>query len=71
MMIDYSNNYRFDYFYGWRFLMSPAFRNRMRTRWGQSPWLRLLSYTGVIISLLLTTAAAVFTLMAGWHLMNG
>jgi len=70
-MIDYTNNYRFDYFYGWRYLVSRTFRDKLRTRWGQSPWRRALSYTGVIISLLLTSAFAALALMSGWHLLNG
>ena len=70
-MIEYTDGYRFDYLCGWRYLVSPAFRNRMRARWGQSQWTRALCYTGVIASLLLTTTAIVFALAAGWHLMNG
>jgi hypothetical protein len=70
LMINYGDSYRFDYFYGWRYLASPAFRSRMRTRWGKSPWMRALCYAAVIASLLITTAAGVFALMAAWHLLN-
>jgi hypothetical protein len=70
-MINYSDTYRFDYFCGWRYLTSPAFRNRMRTRWGRSLWLRVLGYVGVFTSLLITTTAAVLALMTAWHLLVG
>jgi hypothetical protein len=70
-MIGYTNSYRFDYFCGWRYLVSPAYRNLMRTRWGKSPWIRALYYAGVLTSLLITTTAAVLILLASWHLMAG
>jgi hypothetical protein len=70
LMINYGDSYRFDYFCGWRYLASPAFRNRMRARWGRSPWMRVLGYAAVIASLLITTTAGVFALMAAWHLLN-
>jgi hypothetical protein len=70
-MIYYPASYRFDYFCGWRYLVSPAFRHQMLDRWGQSPWMRALCYAGVAASLLITTTVAVLALMAGWHLMGG
>ncbi len=70
-MIDYMNGYRFDYFCGWRYLFSPAFRAQLRNRWGRSTWLKALCYSGVLISLVVTSTFAVLALLATWHLLNG
>ena len=70
-MINYSNSYRFDYFCGWRYLVSPAFREMLRAKWGRTPVTRLLCYAGVLFSLLVTTGAGVLAMLAGWYLMHG
>jgi hypothetical protein len=69
-MIDYTPSYRFDYFCGWRYLISPTFREQMRVRWGKNLWTRALCSAGIFTSLLITTSAAVLALLACWHLMN-
>jgi hypothetical protein len=69
-MICYSNSYHFDYFCGWRYLFSPAFRDAMYARWGANRWTRALCFAGVAISLLVTGSAAILAVLAVLHVMN-
>jgi hypothetical protein len=64
------NGYRFDYFCGWRYLMSQQFRNAMHDHWGRSLFMQALCYAGVIVSLITTSAATVLAVLAAWHLLH-
>ena len=72
-MIGLMNSYshRFDYFFGWRYLLSPAFREQMRLKWGRTQLTRMLCYAGIICSLMISSALAILVLLAGWYLANG
>ena len=65
------NSHKFDYFYGWNYLVSPNFRNRVRSRCSGKRSMKVLCYSAVLTSLLLTSTAAVLALLAIWHLLNG
>ena len=60
----YQRSYQIDYFYGWRYLLSAKFRNRVKQKWGNSHLLQSLSLIGGFTSILLTSIASVLLIMA-------
>ena len=63
-------SYEFDYFCGWRYLLSPQFRTRVHSKWGGNLWLRLLCITGGLIGMVISSALTVFLLVAAWYLLT-
>jgi hypothetical protein len=60
----YQRSYQIDYFCGWRYLLSPEFREQARKKWGRNLFLRCLFTLGSIASILLTSIAGIMVLLA-------
>jgi dolichol kinase len=60
----YQRSYQIDYFYGWRYLFSPEFRDQARKKTGKSLMLHSMFMVGGFISILLSSAALVLVAMA-------
>ena len=69
-MTMYQRSYQIDYFYGWRYLLSPNFRSRVKQKWGNNRLLQSLSLIGSFTSILLTSAASVLLIMAIWQMIS-
>jgi hypothetical protein len=69
-MTQYQRSYQIDYFCGWRYLLSPKFRNQARAKWGRNLLLRSLFLLGGFSSILITSTATVLLAMAVWNLLS-
>ncbi len=64
----YQRSYQIDYFYGWRYLLSAKFRNRVNQKWEDNRLLQSLSFIGGFTSILLTSTATILLIIAIWHM---
>jgi len=69
-MTMYQRSYQIDYFYGWRYLLSPKFRSRVKQKWENNWLLQTLSLIGGFTSILLTSAASVLLIVGIWHMVS-
>lgn len=65
----YRRSYQIDYFCGWRYIFSPAFRVRVHEKWNGNRFARLACVLGGFLGVVLTSALAMFFLAAAWRLL--
>lgn len=63
-------NYQIDYLSGWRYIFSSNYREHAKQIWGSNRILQCLFLVGYIISILLTSAAAVLLIQLFWFLIT-
>lgn len=69
-MFPHARYYRIDYFCGWRYIFYPAFRKKVKQKWGTSLLSRILCIFGGLFSLVITGALMVFALLAIRYLLT-
>lgn len=66
----YQRSYQIDYFCGWRYVLSPSFRDQVRLKWGSNLIQRSLWMVGAVTSIMLTSAGAILLAMMIWYLIQ-
>jgi hypothetical protein len=69
-MFPHGRSYQIDYFCGWRYLLSPAFRKRVHRKWNTNSFTRLACIIGGCFGMIFTSALILLALMAGWDLLS-
>lgn len=65
----HGRSYQIDYFCGWRYIFSPAFRKKVHQKWGSNPFTRIICIFGGFFGIVFTSTLILLALMAGWHLL--
>jgi hypothetical protein len=63
-------SYQIDFFCGWRYLFSKDYRAQVRQKWLKNPILQILYLIGSLLSILFTSAIAVFLIRHAWFLIT-
>ena len=66
----YQRSYQIDYFCGWRYILSPKFRNQVKLKWGSNLIQRSLCIFGALTSIVLTSTGAILLAMTIWYLIR-